>query len=259
MKLSISNIAWDSVFDEEMYAFLHKMNFSGLEIAPTRIFPENPYDKISEAGKFAEKLKEKYGLAIPSMQSIWYGKSQSIFGTDKEKQELVDYTKKAIDFAYEINCKNLVFGCPRNRNMPDGKSEDEAVEFFREIGKYAAEKEMVIALEANPPIYNTNFMNTTQQAVDICKKVNCKGVMVNADLGTVIYNDEKLSVIADNIDLINHIHISEPHLAVIEKRSLHKELKSLRYDNFFSIEMGNKNDLELVKSTVEYIGEVFGL
>lgn len=257
MLLSISNIAWDSSFDEQMYAYLNENGFSGLEIAPTRIFPQNPYDDLTAAKKFADRLKEKYDLSIPSMQSIWYGKTQSIFGTQQDKKELIDYTKKAIDFAQAVGCKNLVFGCPKNRSVPCGKSDNEAVEFFREIGEYAVEKGTIIALEANPPIYNTNFMNTTKDAFDICKRVLSKGVMVNADLGTIIYNKEDIKVLADNIDLVNHIHISEPHLAPIEKRSIHKELKSLNYDKYISIEMGNKSDIELVKSTIQYIREVF--
>lgn len=39
MKLSISNIAWSAEHDAAMYKFLQQEGFSGLEIAPTRIFP----------------------------------------------------------------------------------------------------------------------------------------------------------------------------------------------------------------------------
>ena len=42
MNLSISNIAWKAEYDSEMYKYLETTGFNGLEIAPTRIFPENP-------------------------------------------------------------------------------------------------------------------------------------------------------------------------------------------------------------------------
>ena len=42
MKLSISNIAWSDKYDKEMYQFLYKNQIEGIEIAPTRIFSENP-------------------------------------------------------------------------------------------------------------------------------------------------------------------------------------------------------------------------
>lgn len=257
MKLSISNIAWSAEYDEEMYAFLRDMGFSGLEIAPTRIFSENPYDKAEMIKEFSKRLYEEYGLKISSMQSIWFGKTQSIFGSAAERRELIDYTKKAIDFAYAADCKNLVFGCPKNRVIPDNSYIPSAIEFFAELGDYAAQAETAVALEANPVIYNTNFMNTTAEAFDICKKTANCGIKVNVDLGTIIYNNEPFETVKENISLVNHIHISEPQLAPIEKRQMHSKIKELEYDRFVSIEMGNRNNLPLVKDTVKYVAEVF--
>lgn len=257
MKLSISNIAWSAEYDCEMYSFLNSAGFQGLEIAPTRLFPENPYDKISEIREFSKELFEVYGLKISSMQSIWYGKNQSIFGSGEDRRQLIDYTKKAVDFAYAAGCRNLVFGCPKNRVISDESFIPTAIEFFGELGDYAAKADAAIALEANPKIYNTNFMNTTAEAFCICQRVANKGVAVNVDLGTMIYGNESIDVVKQNIRFVNHIHISEPHLAPIEKRELHLQLKSLEYDKFISIEMGNKNDIQLVKDTVKYVGEVF--
>ena len=119
IKLSISNIAWGMEQDAEMGQFLQDSGFQGLEIAPTRIFPEAPYDKLAEAKVWAEELNTKYGLEVPSMQSIWYGHQEKIFGTKEERRVLVDYTKKAVDFAEVIGCRNLVFGNPRNRDTDD--------------------------------------------------------------------------------------------------------------------------------------------
>ena len=119
MKYSISNIAWSAEYDNEMYAFLKQQGIEGLEIAPTRLFT-NPYDNLELAHEYAWMLKNKYGLTVSSMQSIWYGIKESIFGTEEDRQFLIDYTKKAILFAESMGIKNLVFGCPRNRNMPQG-------------------------------------------------------------------------------------------------------------------------------------------
>ena len=49
MKLSISNIAWDGSQDGKVYELMIWYGYSGLEIAPTRIFPEAPYSKNTEA------------------------------------------------------------------------------------------------------------------------------------------------------------------------------------------------------------------
>ncbi|HSP48051.1 MAG TPA: sugar phosphate isomerase/epimerase family protein [Clostridiaceae bacterium] len=261
MKLSISNIAWSADQDERMYRFLNEMGYSGIEIAPTRIFSEDPYGKLPEAKAFAKMLEEKHQLEVPSMQSIWFGKTERIFGSEEEREILLAYTKKAVDFAAAVRCKNLVFGCPRNRVISDRGQYPIAVTFFSELGEYAKEKGTVIAIEPNPPIYQTNFINTTREAFALVADVNCEGLMVNIDIGTVIENGEDLDVMAGRLDRVSHIHISEPFLARIAERELHKRLFSLLdsegYEKYISIEMKNLGNLDDVQQTMRYVKEVF--
>lgn len=263
MKLSISNIAWSVEHDAEMYLFLNKMGFQGLEIAPTRLFPGKPYDKLSEAKEWANELKEKYGLEVPSMQSIWFGLHEKIFGSQEDRKILIDYTKKAIVFAEAIGCKNLVFGNPKNRDTDDVPGNySTAIDFFREIGDYAMEHHTTIAIEPNPTIYNTRFINYTEQAVEMAYRCGSEGVKVNVDLGTIIYNEEDINYLKQIPEYINHVHISEPGLYPIAQRVLHNTLfdllKEMGYEKYVSIEMGNKNYVEQVKAIMEYIARCNG-
>lgn len=257
MKLSISNIAWDSEHNDKVYEYLSKKGFSAIEIAPTKIFPTEPYSHIDEAQEFSGNLLNKYGLKISSMQSIWYGMTGNIFSSSEERTALRDYTYKAVDFAKAIGCKNLVFGNPKARNKGDSNDDKEVADFFCDIADYAVNNGTYIALEPNPVIYNTDFINKTSEAFDYCKNLGNKNLRVNVDLGTVIYNNESLDVVKENIDLVNHIHISEPYLAKIEMHKLHKQLKELNYDNYFSIEMGLCKDISDVYEVIDYIAEVF--
>ena len=97
--LSISNIAWTEDNDREVYGLMREFSFKGLEIAPTRIFKEAPYEKLKEAGEWSQRLKQDYGLCISSMQSIWYGRNEMLFGSEGEREVLLNYTRSAIDFA----------------------------------------------------------------------------------------------------------------------------------------------------------------
>jgi len=58
MRFAISNIGWEAKQDEIVYS-----------------------------------LMKKYGFKVPSMQSIWYGRQEMIFGTQEERQILLEYTK----------------------------------------------------------------------------------------------------------------------------------------------------------------------
>lgn len=262
MKLSISNIAWGAEYDPKVYELMKKYGFQGLEIAPTRIFPERPYDMNAEAEEWSKMLQSKYGFCIPSMQSIWYGRQEKVFGTSEERRTLLDYTKKAINFATAIECKNLVFGCPRNRNLPDEVDENMAIGFFKELGDYACSKGTVIGMEANPPIYNTNYINDTESAFDLIEKVDSRGFLLNLDVGTMIQNGEDVKELVGRVNLINHVHISEPWLKPIEERAIHSELKTLLadegYDRFISIEMGKVDDIDILEDKMAYVRSIFG-
>lgn len=261
MKLSISNIAWDGSQDGKVYELMIRYGYSGLEIAPTRIFPEAPYSKNAEAKIWSKNLKEQYGLVIPSMQSIWFQRQEKIFGTVEEREILLDYTKMAIEFAEAIGCTNLVFGCPRNRNIPDDVNYDIGVQFFKELGDYATEHNTVIGMEANPPIYNTNYINDTESAFELIRMVNSKGFLLNLDVGTMIQNEENISKLEGRVRLINHVHISEPNLKPIQERNLHKDLKKVLenegYTGFVSVEMGKTDDLQLIERKLDYVRSIF--
>lgn len=257
IKLSISNIAWNSEHDQQMYEYLKQIGYAGLEIAPTRVFPEKPYEKLQEAREFAKMMYEEYGLKICSLQSIWYGRSEKIYGSSKERNALMDYTKTAIDFAEIIGADNLVFGCPKNRCIEREEDWYIAADFFKALGDYATEHKTVLALEANPVIYGTNFVNKTNEAIKLIKKVESKGFKLNLDFGTIIYNEESITDLIPYIELINHVHISEPNLRLIARRDEHKELlralRDGRFNGFVSIEMRKQEDINSVLRTIDYV------
>lgn len=258
MKLSISNIAWKKEWDLEVYELMQKYGFEGLEIAPTRVIPVNPYDKNESIGAFSKQLKETYNLEISSMQSIWYGRTENLFRSETDRKILEEYTKKAVLFAEKAECKNLVFGCPKNRNNEYGKNVVETERFFRNIGEFAYQHNTCFSIEPNPVIYKTNFLNTTRETFELVKKMGQKGLKVNVDFGTIIENKEDLRDL--DFSYINHIHISEPFLKPIKKRTIHKELfemaKDYKYNSYISIEMGQVNEIYELEKVMDYISSI---
>jgi sugar phosphate isomerase/epimerase len=259
MKLSISNIAWNSDDNEIVYDYLNKKKYDAIEIAPTKFINEKPYDDLDKIALIVNEIEKRFGLKISSMQSIWYGQKGNIF-VKENQEELINYTKKAILYASKINCGNLVFGCPKNRNMNDNNKIEYAFDFFRTIGDYACNHDTVVALEPNPKIYGTNFINYTKDAFDFVKGIQSNGLKVNMDFGTIIENNESLDIINDNIELISHIHISEPYLELIKEREEHKQLANIlrkkNYDKYVSIEM-KEQKIEDVFKTIDYVYEIF--
>ena len=261
MKIAASNIAWEQAQDDIIYRMLADRGCTGLEIAPTRLFPQSPYDHIPAAGAFRRRLADRYGLQIVSMQSIWYGRKEQLFGTREEQQALIAYTEKAIDFASELECPNLVFGCPKNRCIGDTPWETAAA-LFHSLGEYARKRGTVLAIEANPVIYGTDFINTTAEAFSLAAAANSAGIAVNLDIGTMIENHETVTELPGEGAGIHHIHLSEPCLAVPVPHSLHCELADflhrVDYDGYISLEMKRPDDIAVLAGALEYLAEVFG-
>lgn len=246
MKVTISNIAWEEKYDREMYLFLQNNAVTGIEIAPTRIFSTQPYEDLDAVSDYKTWLNLEFGIQVISLQSICYGRNEAIFSSNEERKSLQHYLEQAIDFAATLACGNLVFGSPKNRIIGENQM-DLALRYFKKIGDYAHKKQTIMAFEPNPEIYGTNFINTTAEAIEFVKRCDSKGLQVNFDLGTFIYNKENLTTLEENLQLINHVHISEPYLEKINISGLHYELADMlrknKFSNYVSIEM--KQGLEL--------------
>lgn len=267
MRLAVSNIAWTSGEDEAVYAMMRKYGYTGLEIAPTRFFETNPYEDLDAVRRWREEFARDEGFAIPSMQSIWFGRTEKLFADAAQRQMLLAYTKKAVDFAEAVRCANLVFGSPKNRVLPapsDKEMRQQGVCFFRALGDYAFSKGTRISMEANPAIYHTNYINTTQEAADLIKEVGSDGFLLNLDIGTMIGNQERVEVLEGKAGLIHHVHISEPLLKPVamdrDRRKFHGEvaafLRENGYQGYVSIEMGRVE--EGLDEILAYGKEMFG-
>lgn len=260
MKLCISNIAWDKTYDKEVYKVCSAMGYDGIEIAPTRVFPDAPYDHLNEAQNWAKNLEIEYGLKICSCQSIWYGRTENIFESADDRERLLEYSKKAFCFAETVGAKNAVFGCPKNRNgygKNPSRNDMVAEDFFGKLAVCAADYGITLSIEANPDIYGTDFLIRTKDAIDFIRRLGYDSLKLNLDIGTMLYYNENLGEISEYAELIGNVHISEPKLAIIQERIEHvklfKYLRNVKYEKAVSIEMGKLDGVEQVYEIMRYL------
>jgi sugar phosphate isomerase/epimerase len=264
LKLAASNIAWRTEDNLEVYSAMAQAGFSGLEVAPTRVVPERPYSpkNIQTVKKFAEVALNSAGLRICSVQSIWFGKEDQIFGSKHERDILLTHTRGAIDFASSIGSPHVVFGSPRNRRRDDSQDLRIGNEFLFACSTYAATQGVTIGLEANPKSYGSNYITSTSEALLLVQSINLPSLRVNLDLGTIIENEEDLADLAELIPFTSHVHISEPHLRAVVERPEHFELLRLLnegdYQGWVSLEMAPAG-LSTLRESIQVVASVFGL
>ena len=77
----------------------------------------------------------------------------------------------------------------------------------------------------------------------------------------MLYNKESVDMLSGKVQLISHVHISEPWLKPIERRRLHTNLRDLLaqegYEGFVSIEMGRTDNIDDIRAAMKYVKEIF--
>lgn len=258
MKLAVSNIAWDTSQNEQVFSQMKKLGFDYLEIAPTKLAAQ-PYtaEGIARSQEFLKQVNENYGIQVASMQAILYGVSDRLFASEDERDRLFAYVCQAMDYAQAVGCPHLVFGSPKNRIIEEPSQYAIALDFFAKVAAYAQEKGVYFSIEANPTLYGTNFINTHQEAFDLVKEINHPNFGVIVDVGSMVANEESVTLLEEYIPYINHLHISEPYLVPVKERELHRDLVSLLtglgYDKVVSIEMQQPEELQILLDVMTYV------
>ena len=272
MIYSASNIAWAAEHRLRAYAMLAQHGFGGLEIAPALFFfaAEDPFVPSEvECGRALGEIAES-GLSLVSMQSLLFGvDGAELFGDAAALQKLESGMHRAIRLAGRLGIPNLVFGSPKQRVIPKGMGTqgafDRALEVFCRLGDMARVEGTVIAMEANPAIYGTNFLTHGEDALDFVRRADHPAIRFILDIGAMQINgafDDTPTLIAKAAPMLSHVHFSEPQLApapadTAQAATIIGALQDTGYDRAVSIEMkaATETPIDVVAAAVDILAQ----
>lgn len=248
IQLAVSNIAWNPEEDDTVGLLMRAEGAEGVEIAPTKWRADPLGASAVEVAEYRRAWEDR-GLRIVSMQSLLFGRPElQLFGDTRG--ELADFLMRIIDLGAALGAHALVFGSPKNRvrgSMSPVEAMSRAVDFFRPLGEHAAERDVMLCIEANPPEYGCDFVTTTAEAIMLADAINSRGIGVNGDLGGMTMSgDEPHATLAAANGLLGHFHASEPQLAELGAEADHdsagEALRAVGYERWISIEMRGGGD-----------------
>jgi sugar phosphate isomerase/epimerase len=245
MKFSYSNIAWDQKNSEEIFALLKEHKIFGIEVAPTKIWPEwqgaNYKSSISYKNEIAKK-----GFVIPALQAILFNRPEAkLFDVSGEKN-LIEHLKIVAEVAEGLGAKCVVFGAPKQRNigkLTHKEALDHSIPIFAKIGDIFSNHNAIFCIEPNPKKYSCNFINNIDQANELIRKVNHKNFALHLDAAGMFLENDNLADKWDKIfDITHHFHISEPDLGDFDVPQVNhlenfKILEKGGYKGWCSVEM----------------------
>ena len=123
------------------------------------------------------------------------------------------HTQRALERAAILGIHTCVLGSGAARMIEEGENvkscSSQLIEVFGRVGDIAKEYGTTVVIE---PLNKgeTNTVNSVSEASKIVRKLKHDNIMLLADLFHVAMENEPLSVISDNGDILRHMHIARP-------------------------------------------------
>lgn len=251
MRISVSNIAWNKDEDEDVFDLLQHHNVSGIEIAPTRLWP-GWIGASPESITAARALYSGLGFAIPALQAILFDRPElKVFDKPMGQSALLDHIDHVADIGANLGARVLVFGSPQNRDPGKrtmARAHAEAVNFFLKAGERCLRHGVQLCLEPNPKVYNCRFMTRWKEVRSIVDDVSHAGIGIHLDTACItLEGDDVLAAIDGCEGRIAHFHVSEPELGdfsnpTIDHAAIGQKLRDINYKGWLSIEMRRSAD-----------------
>lgn len=262
--LAVSNIAWKRHDDPAVMQLLKKYGVTGIEVAPSKVWPDWAGSGLQSAREYRKKLADN-GFCVPAMQAILFGKKHFRVFDKATHPEFLAHIKLVAEIAEGLDAKVLVFGSPGNRRrggLGFAEAIDSAAAFFRQAGRICADHGAALGIEPNPAEYCCDFVNNVNDARLLVAAAGCEGVKLHVDRGAMLMNGETMAQICENCapDWV-HYHISEPGLANAGNLSgdLPGDIKFLSqagYKEWLSIEMrGEEPEYEMLERALNAVRE----
>ena len=217
MHLSVSQIAWESGKDPAFFDLLAGADFTRVDIAPTKIWPDWTISSPSPSD-YKSTLAAR-GMACSGMQSIFFGcKGLNVFGDDVSWKALCAHFGVVSKMAGELGVKAVVFGAPGNRDPGENAADimPRALDRFGKLGDLAQAEGTCLCLEPVPADLGSRFLRTTKETADFARRLNHPAVKMNLDTAVLVAEGwnaaETRAAVMQNIDVIGHVHASEPQL-----------------------------------------------
>jgi sugar phosphate isomerase/epimerase len=265
MKLSVSNIAWDSANMDEYLSLLVEHRCQGLEFSPSMVWEEPSLAPASDVDAFRRKV-ESFGLKFSSMHSLTYTRPDLVFFESQQTREkLIGYILGLGQLANGLGVPLMVFGSARSRNIGNRKREEcngILAETFRAMAEGLAPLEVTLLIEPLGRQY-TDCINTCREAMELVNMVDHRNFALHVDLKSSFEEGEDLSHVWSGYKpFIRHCHVANPGMAPpgpdFPGHALAAQaIRESGYDGYISLEVTRVSDPEVLADAIDFVREVY--
>jgi len=269
MKFAICNEIFKGWQLDKVFSYVAQLGYNALEIAPFTL--ANSVTEISAAER--KKIREaasREGVEIAGIHWVLV-KPEGLYINHPEtevRQRTSNYLGDLVDFCADVGGGRMVVGSPKQRNVVEGISAEQArrwaAETFKEPVARAEHREVTICLEPLSPA-ETNFINTAAEAIEFIAPFSSPRFQIILDVKAMCSETKSIpEIIRDSWPRFAHFHANDPNLkgpgfGDVDFKPIAAALKQVGYQGFVSVEVFNFDEgPEVIASkSLDYLRLVF--
>jgi sugar phosphate isomerase/epimerase len=248
MKFGICNEIFQEWNDfARMCDYIKDVGYDGVEIAPFT-FSDYVTDISAQTRKEIVARAAESDIEIIGLHWLLVGPDgMHITTPEKETRDrTAQYLKDLVDCCGELGGTRMIFGSPKQRNIEDGQSYEEAAKnaqgVFEQILPKLEEYGITFCLEQLSS-QEGNFCQTAEQTVELIEAVDHPNFQLILDTKAMI--DEPLGragTIKKYAKYLKHYHANDenlkgPGFGDVDFAPIFQALKDIDYDDYVSVEV----------------------
>jgi sugar phosphate isomerase/epimerase len=270
VKFAICNEIFKGWKLEDTMAFVAKAGYNAIEIAPFTI-ANYVTDISAEQRKQIKSAARNAGIEISGIHWVLVqAEGMFLVNSDAEvRKKSSKYFCDLVDFCADIGGHIIVVGSPKQRNIPEGATKEQAVAWARETINpsvmRAMDKGLTICIEPLAPS-ETNFINTAEEAVRFIRGLRAPSLKIILDVKAMSSEAKPIpQIIRESWSHFAYFHANDknlkgPGFGEVDFKPIAVALKEQGYDGYVSVEVFNFEEGPEVIATksIEYLKKVFG-
>lgn len=269
MKFGICNEIFRNWKLDEAMRFAAKTGYDAIEIAPFTI-EKHVTDILPEKRREIREAAGQSGIEISGIHWVLV-QTEGMHLTHPEKtirDKTADYFCELVRFCHDIGGKFIINGSPKQRNVMEGGTPEQAwdwaAESFRPAVKLAENLGITICFE---PLASaeTNFINTAAEAIRFVSQFDSPAMKIILDVKAMCSEGKPIpEIIRDSWPHFAYFHANDknlrgPGFGEIDFQPIVAALKEVGYDGYVSVEVFKFEEgaETIATKSIDYLKRVF--
>ncbi len=252
MKFAICNEMFQGWDLDDVWAYAKRIGYDAVEVAPFTL-AENVEQISAEKRRQIRDRAAAVGIEIAGIHWVLVSPKGLYINTpDREVRErTARYFTALTHFCADLGGKVMVVGSPKQRDVMEGVSFEQAWEWaaetFRPAVQVAEERGVTICFEPLAPS-ETNFINTAADAIRFVQQIPSPAFRIILDVKAMSAEEKPIpQIIRESKGCFAHFHANDPNLkgpgmGELDFTPIFGALKEVGYDGYVSVEVFDFTD-----------------